>query len=94
MKIYDPTGFSAKNQNREHDVALVLGSLAGKTLGILSNLWPSYETMVVQFRQQLVNEHRVSRVNYYEIPRTRAASDELLQRVASECDAAIVGLGN
>jgi hypothetical protein len=92
MKICDPTGVTGKK--RDDHAPLVMGGLAGKTVGILSNLWPSYEGMIVRFREQLLDQHRVSRVNYYEIPRTRAASDELLRRVASECDAAIVGLGN
>ena len=93
MKICDPTGVTSKKRDC-HASSPSMGGLAGKTVGILSNLWPSYEGMIVRFREQLVDEHQVSRVNYYEIPRTRAASDELLQRVASECDAAIVGLGN
>ena len=92
MKICDPTGYTGRKRDRQ--APLVMGGLAGKTVGILSNVWPSYEGMIVRFREQLVEQHQVSRINYYEIPRTRTASDELFEKVVAECDAAIVGLGN
>ncbi len=92
MKIYDPTGVSVKSKTQDATVAK--RSLAGKCVGILSNLWPSYEHMVGVFRRQLTDVHKAAQINYYEIPRTRAAPAELLDRVAAECDVAIVGLGN
>jgi hypothetical protein len=91
MKVYDPTGVVP---TKGAGAALVIGSLSGKTVGILSNVWPSFETMIGRFRERLTDQHQVANINYYEIPRTRAATDELLDKVASECDAAIVGLGN
>lgn len=92
MKILDPTG--AAKANEEKKSSRIAGGLTGKVVGILSNVWPSYEDMIVRFREQLVEKHQVAKINYYEIPRTRAAPDELLDKVAAECDAAIVGLGN
>ena len=68
--------------------------LSGKTVALLSNRWPSYETMIARFGERLRQQQTVANVIYYEIPRTRAAPDALFDKVVAECDFAIVGLGN
>ena len=92
MKILDPSGIIGKD--REKKSPFMVSSLAGKVVGILSNVWPSYEIMVVRFREQLIDKYQVAKTIYYEIPRIRAAPDTLFEKVVRECDAAIVGLGN
>lgn len=93
MKYLDPTGVIANNGGTATSVAVVR-SLSGKTVGVLSNLWPSFERMIVRFREQLSEKHKVARIICYEIPRNPAAPDALLDKIATECDAVIVGLAN
>ena len=93
MRICDPTG-SLPPKNNPGDALRLQGGLAGKTVGILSNVWPSYEGMIERFREQLVEKYKVSSIFYYPIPRTFSAPEELLEKVIKECDVAIVGLGN
>lgn len=92
MKYFDPTGVKKHNETRSPHPLMI--SLAGKAVGILSNVWPSYEDMIVRFREQLIEKYKVSKIHYYPIPRTFSAPDELLEKVVNECDVAIVGLGN
>ena len=47
-----------------------------------------------RMQRQLVEKYGASRVNLYDIPVARAASDKILKKAAEECDAAIVGLAN
>lgn len=92
MKYVDPTSHKANKEKTSSP--LVVSTLAGKTVGMLSNDWPSYEQMIVRFRERLVERHKVSRILCYRIPRISPAPDELLEKVAGECDAVVVGLGN
>lgn len=92
MKYFDPTGVKKYTETKSSHPLMT--TLAGKAVGILSNVWPSYESMIVRFREQLAGKYKVSEIFYYPIPRTFSAPDELLDKVVRECDVAIVGLGN
>ena len=92
MKYLDPTGVIARKSSATAITAV--HDLSGKTVGILSNLWPSFEKMIGRFRDQLTEKHHVARIIRYEIPRNPAEPDALLDKIAAECDAAIVGLAN
>lgn len=93
MKFFDPTGGTRRDKEKESTYPIV-SSLAGKVVGILSNEWPSFDSMSIRFQEQLVAKHKVSKIIDYKIPRSCAAPDALLEKVVAECDAAIVGLGN
>ena len=92
MKFFDPTGVSTGLKPKSSP--LIFRNLEGKSIGILSNGWASYESMTGRFREELLRRHKVSRINYYATLRVQASPDSLLDKICAECDAAIVGLGN
>ena len=72
----------------------LIGDLAGKTIGILSNHWKSMDRMAARFAAQLKNVHKVADVRFYDVPINGAMSGEVKAAAIAECDAAIVGLAN
>lgn len=71
-----------------------VGELNGKRIGFLSNGWESYNTMGARIEAVFRAEHGVREVKHYAIPTSCAPPEGLLDQVAAECDAAIVGMAN
>ena len=90
LQILDPTN----PKKIEVASSLSIGELNGKTVGILNNHWTSMDAMADRMQNQLVEKYGASSVNTYDIPTASAAPDRVLEKVAAECDAAIVGLAN
>lgn len=72
----------------------VIASLAGGTIGILSNHWKSMDRMATRMRTRLMQQYQLSDVRFYDIPINGAMSDAVRAAAIDECDAAIVGLAN
>ena len=90
MKYLDPRNVKPAGQ-----VALpVAGALAGKTLGYLNNGWLSMSKMGTHMAEQLRTKYGVENIIYYDVPRAMGPPEGLLEEVAAECEAAIVGLAN
>ena len=70
------------------------GALKGKTVGVLNNGWMSLARMSKRWDEVLKSRHGVAHVRYYDVPRSIAPEAGTLERVARECQAAIVGLAN
>ena len=90
LQILDPTN----PKKIEEASSPYLGDSKGKTIGILNNHWTSMDVIADRMQNQLVEKYGVSRVNIYDIPVARAASDRVLEKAAAECDAAVIGLAN
>ena len=90
LQILDPTN----PKTIQESSSPTLGGLQGKTIGILNNHWTSMDAIADRMKIQLTEKYGAAGVNTYDIPAVSAAPDELLEKVASECDAAIVGLAN
>ncbi len=71
-----------------------VGALKNKRIGFLTNGWESYNTMGKKIEQVFRDEHGISEMKRYVIPTSCAPLDGLLDQVAAECDAAIVGMAN
>ena len=90
MQYLDP-----RNPNPHRQLpAPVVGDLKGKTLGYLNNGWLSMARIGQRIEGQLKARYGVSRVIFYDVPRSMEPPDGLLDKVVRECQAAIVGMAN
>ena len=90
MQYLDPRN---PNPNQKLFVPAV-GGLKGKTLGYLNNGWLSMAKIGRRIEGQLKARHGVSQVIFYDVPRSTEPPPGLLDKVAAECQAAIVGMAN
>ena len=90
MQYLDPR---SSNPAKQLTVPAVSG-LKGKTLGYLNNGWTSMTKIGEHIADPLKARYGVSQVIYYDVPRSMAPPDGLLEKVARECEAAIVGMAN
>ena len=71
-----------------------VGELKNKRIGFLTNGWASYNAMGARIEQVFREKHGISDMRTYAIPTSCAPPEGLLEQVATECDAAIVGMAN
>lgn len=71
-----------------------VGDLKGKTLAFLTNGWSSYDAMGARIEQVLKERFGIRQMRTYRIPTSCAPPVGLLEQVAEECDAAVVGMAN
>jgi hypothetical protein len=90
MQFLDPTN---PNPNA-HKGASTVSELKGKKLAFLNNGWLSMGKIGSHIEGPLKSEHGVAQITYFSVPRNTAPPDGLLERIASEFDAAIVGMAN
>ena len=82
-------------QPQEGQEVRPLGTLAGKTIGFLTHIWPNYDLMIEELGKLLREGVKVGatpRVDYRRIPRMNEVSSELDGWV-HQLDAAVVGVG-
>jgi len=77
-----------------HTLAPRLSSLEDKVVGIVSNGWNCMRVIAEEYSHSLTVKYRLRGVALYETPATMAMTAELVERIRSECDAVIVGIGN
>ncbi len=69
-------------------------TLAGKTLGLLSNGWRSFDTLMDAYEELALGKHGVAKVIHRRHwNASGSAPDEFLEEMA-KCDVAFVGLGH
>lgn len=71
-----------------------LASLEDKVVGIVSNGWNCMRVIAEGYSRSLTLKYGLRGVAVYETPATMAMTPELVARIAAECDAVIVGIGN
>lgn len=91
MEILVPTASPRGSQSL---TVRPLGDLRGKRIGIVSNGWRSMEAMIPCITRRLTEQYGAREVNAFAVPLNRGITAETLEKVATECDAAIVGLAN
>ncbi|MFL5656487.1 MAG: hypothetical protein ACJ8CB_20205 [Ktedonobacteraceae bacterium] len=65
------------------------------TLGLLDNGKPNSDKLLKKVAGMIAAQHPALKINYYRKPGAyRPAPTALLDQVASECDAALVGIGD
>jgi hypothetical protein len=79
---------------RKELVVPQVGELAGKRIAFVNNGWACFTKIGVQVERGLSGHHRIAEMRTYDIPPSSAPAPGLLERIANECDAAIVGLAN
>ena len=71
-----------------------IGTLAGKRIAYVNNGWTCFTKMGVHVERALIDRYGVAEVRSYAIPPSSAPAPGLLEQIAKENDAAIVGLAN
>ena len=90
MRYLDP-----RNPNRSNTIFVpAISSMKGKTLGYVNNGWMSMGKIGKLIEIQLKSSYDLSRVIFYDVPRSMEPPPGLLDKVVSECQAAIVGMAN
>lgn len=90
IEYLDPV---SPNTDKKRHVPAV-GELKGKTIGFLTNGWASYNAMGAKIEAVFRQQHGVKEMRTYAIPTSCAPPEGVLEQVATECDAAIVGMAN
>ena len=91
MQILVPKATLRNTQKLE---AQSLSALSGKRVGLVSNGWVSMDAMAPRLTHLLKEKHGVSEVNMFTVHVNKPIEREVLDQIASRCDAAIVGLAN
>ena len=90
MKTLDP-----RSPNPERKLCVpTLPSLRGKRLAFLNNGWLSMEKIGKLIEGRLLEDYGVREIVFHSIPRNMEPPGGLLDQVARDFDAAIVGLAN
>lgn len=71
-----------------------LDTLDGKRLGIVSNGWRSMDAMSPHMAARLKERYGVRQVGFFTAPLNRPIIAAIVDQIAAQCDAAIVGLAN
>jgi hypothetical protein len=90
MQFLDPT-----NPNPDRRLAVpVLARTTGARLAFLNNGWLSMKKIGEFIEGPLREQHGIADLAFHAVPRNMEPPDGLLDRIAAEYDAAIVGLAN
>ena len=71
-----------------------VGTLKGKRIAFVNNGWTSFTKIGGYLTAELKDRYGAASVPTYQIPPSVAPDPRLLDRIAAESDAAIVGLAN
>lgn len=71
-----------------------VSDLAGKRIAFLNNGWLSFTRIGARMEQALKQRFGIAQMKTWPIPTSCAPEPGLLERVAAEADAAIVGMAN
>ena len=71
-----------------------VGDLNDKIIGFLTNGWSSYNAMGAHIAKEFAERFGIREMRTYAIPTSCAPEPGLLERIADECDAAVVGMAN
>lgn len=71
-----------------------VSDLGGKVVGFLNNGWSSFGKIGSRMHGVLLEKHGIKEMRTYAIPSACQPPKGFLDRVASECDVAVVGMAN
>jgi hypothetical protein len=71
-----------------------VGTLRGKRIAFVNNGWTSFTKIGGYATSEFKERYGIANVLTYQIPPSVAPDPKLLDRIAAESDAAIVGLAN
>jgi len=71
-----------------------VGALHGKWVAFVTNGWASFGKIGRHMEQLLKAGHGIAGMRIYAVPTSPGPGPQALDRIARECDAAVVGLAN
>lgn len=90
MEYLDPTDSGL--DEAIHEPAPI--ELAGKVVAFVNNGWTCMSKIGARIASSIGQLYGVRELRFYGVARNKAPTDDVLERVMRECDAAIVGLAN
>jgi len=91
--LVDPTS-APRPRTPDAGVAAPLDSLAGRTIALVTNAWPSWHRMTDRLGILLADREHSAGTPQHLVPNGSAADPEQLGLIAAAADAAVVGLAN
>jgi hypothetical protein len=91
IRIIDPV---AHAQQQAQDLRHSLDGLAGKVVGFIDNAKPNFNHLVDDLEELLTRKYGVAGVIKHRKRGSVPAGDEVMKRLAQECDAVITGSGD
>ncbi|MDO8531535.1 MAG: hypothetical protein Q7T26_05110 [Dehalococcoidia bacterium] len=93
--LVNPTAPPRAEQKAQKSLPPPLEGLDGKTLGFLSNMWPSVRPTFARMRQVATRRFALRSTMLKERAVTSSAAPKnIMDPLANQCDAVIVALGN
>ena len=93
--LYDPTAPSRAIPASQASARPTLSGLTGKVIGFIDNSKPNFSILADDLGSLLMEKYGVSRVIKTAKPASSVpAKDEVIARLASECDLVITGSGD
>jgi hypothetical protein len=90
IEYLDPTSHKASG-----DLSVpAISDLKDKVVGFLNNGWSSFGKIGAHMESVLLAKHGIREMRTYAIPSAGPPAKGLLDRVAEECDVAVVGMAN
>lgn len=71
-----------------------LPSLAGRRIGLVNNSWRCMHVVAEELTRRLTAEHGVAEIVERRISAAQTLPPAVLEQMADDCDAVIVGIGN
>ncbi len=71
-----------------------VAALEDKWVAFVTNGWASFSKIGRHMEHLLKDRHRIAGMRIYPVPTSPGPGPEVLDQIARECDAAIVGLAN
>lgn len=90
LEYLEPTS----SKTRKSLIVPPVGQLAGKRIAFVNNGWVCFTKMGIHIDRLLREKHGIASMSTFQIPPSAAPAPGLLERIADEADAAIVGLAN
>ena len=92
VRILDPT---AQSKTRDTGLSPRLDGLGGRSLGIISNAWRSFDAMAGFFQEMATDRYEVREVMRTVNPHLASATPEdTIVELVDRADAAVVGMGH
>lgn len=71
-----------------------LSTVHGRTIGIVNNSWRCMNVIADELTTVLRADHGVARVVERRISAAQTLPEDMLEALAADCDAVVVGIGN
>ena len=91
IRIFDPV---SKPREQREKLAPRVSTISGKSFGIISNGWRSFDVMAARYAELAIEKHEARESVYRKNPSAASATPTAAMDAIAGTDAAIVGIGH